>query len=112
MSSKFIESKSDYSTDAVNNRLTRLEKILEKLTLMFGYSQDNITNNQVDNPINRDFSIPLIKGNSNNLHKAVTMGGHTPLISQKSNKNNLLLSRGQVIAEIAAAILRANQRNF
>ena len=113
MNIETIKSKNNYSSDAVKNRLIRIEKILQQLTQSLGNEVKNNVNTAKDNNLLENLSLPYVKAEQiGDLNRTVTNPRQMPAIQQKDNKNSLLLSRGQVMAELAMAIMRANQRNF
>ena len=112
MNDKSVEHKNNYPTDAVNNRLMRLEKILQVLTALLGVDKENNHINQVDSFGNAKNSLPSIKEEINNFHRAATINDNLSSFRKNNSKNSILLSNGQIVSEIAAMILRANRRNF
>ncbi len=112
MNDKIIEHKNNYPTDAVNNRLTQLEKMLQRLTGLLGVGKENNHINQSNGFGDGKINLPIVKEEINSLHKAVIINKNISSSGKNNSKNNILLSNGQIVSEIAAAILRANRRNF
>ncbi len=118
MSIEITKSKNTPSSDTLNNSLLRLEKILQQLQQI---SENTAKNNNTD-------SIGRIKNNSDlqrRLFAGLALSQTRPSTinresltnikstasMQKSANNGLVLSRGQIIAELALAIAHVGQRN-
>ncbi len=113
MGMEFTNRKEYYQINSVNERLIRVEKILQQL---FEYSSNNQKND-----INIDIKSNLLESilstsnkleQETHLHKTVTIPEFLSENNKKYNKNSMLLSRMQVITQMASAIMRANSRNL
>ena len=112
MNMEIINSKNNYQPDAVNNRLISIEKTLQQIMQSLGSNTQNSTIIDKSSDFLKNLSLsPMKIGKMADLNRTVT--NHTKMsdAQQKSNKNNLLLSHGQMVAELAMAIMRANGRN-
>ena len=112
MNIEITKSKNDYSADAVKNRLIYIEKILQQLMQSMGNEIQNNNNNGAGANIleKLSFSSSGMKRIAK-LNETVTIPTQFPIYINNNKKNNMLLSRGQMVAELAAAIMLANKRN-
>ena len=120
MNMEITKSKSDSSADALKNRLARLEKILQQLMQSSGNSTKNIpqlTGSIAE--IGDNGQGNLLAGLSlSPLGGERTGNNNQPAIPNirvgniaKTGRNSLLLSQGQIIAELASVIAHASRRN-
>lgn len=108
MNIDITKTKNNSQQNSLENRLARLEKIIYQL---FQAIDNTKQNNSSQGAIEPNLLAQITK---------VQAGGSQtpPAINRKANnnlnindKNSLLMSQGQIISELAAAIMRANQRN-
>lgn len=117
MNIEITKYKNTSSADALKNRLLRLEKILQQLMQLSGNTTQNnesIVNMDNNGQGNLLADLALSSRNisqSSNINKSTAFSIKPEANIPKSGRNNLLLSHGQIIAELASAIARASQRN-
>lgn len=105
----------DYGTQSLNNRLTRLEKLIEHVL------QPNIDGNRDKNNLTISAGINDLVKSKNNVFGKINVNGlqqasdftikPTDNQPQVPKRNNLSLSYGQMIAELASVITRFGRRN-
>jgi len=116
--SSIIKSGGNNSTSAIESRLQKLEQVLQGLIQIMGGNPSGSTTNAGNNLQNLTSIMPKIPNG------VVSQGANgqisiNPTINPAVFSGNipnavikqLSLSQGQVIAELAAAIVKANQRN-
>ena len=116
MNMKITKNKSSYTDNSLKNRIVRLEKVLQQILHMsINGSQTNPlvkTGNSEKNDLISDL---ISSATSNNATINATNPTYFPVKNHINNsgsgKNNITLSRGQIIAELALAIARASKRN-
>ncbi len=112
MNMENIKSKDNYSPDAVKNRLITIEKNLQQIMQLLGSETNNsLIVNKNSGLLGRLSLPPMEIAQNSYLNRTVINPTQIPLMQQNNNKNSLLLSRGQMVSELAVAIMRANQRN-
>ncbi len=111
------------SSDSLNNRLTRLERILQQILEISGNNAKNPNGSLIAGGIvNNDVNLPgkLLAELASMVPDMSAPAASTrqPEFSITPRQNiaknvirSLLLSNGQIISELAAAIARAGQRN-
>jgi uncharacterized FlgJ-related protein len=116
MNMQITKNKNSYTDNSLKKRIVRLEKALQHLLQMSinGSQADPLA--KVENNKQNDLISDLISSaTSNNAAINATQPTYFPVKNSINNsgsgKNNLALSRGQIIAELALAITRAGRRN-
>lgn len=117
MNMKITKYKNISSADALKNRLLRLEKILHQLMQSSGNNPQNnppIVNMDNNGQGNLLANLALSSGavpQSANINKSTVFSIRPEENTPKFGRNSLLLSHGQIIAELASAIARSSRRN-
>lgn len=111
MNVEITKYKNNPSVKILANRISRLENIL----LQLGNSTQN-TSQATKNTLGTGDSLSeLILSSADSGQLGGVNQANTPTIkpknTAKTGRDNLLLSKGQIIAELAAAIARASGRN-
>jgi hypothetical protein len=118
MNIEITKSKNTPSSDTLNNRLLRLEKILQQLQQLSGNTAKNNNtdsigrinnNNDLQRKLFADLVLSSAKDSTINQESLTNI--KSTANTQKLANNRLVLSRGQIIAELALAIARAGRRN-
>ncbi len=110
MNLDITKSKNAISANSLEARLARLEGIFQQLLQVADNKQQNILpkDGLEAGLLARIAAMPANRSQQTPIMTTVSGG----ISGKKSSKNNLLLSQAQMVAELAAAILRANQRNL
>ena len=111
---EITKSKNISSSDSLQNRLLRLEKILQQLVQSLGKNgQFNLPdiNTLIANNVQSNLFTLINHPKEDNINQVTVTAINSVINRQKTSKNNLLLSNGQMVAELALAIARASQRN-
>jgi len=117
MNMQITKNKNTYTDNSLKNRILRLERMLQQLLQMSinGGQTDNSAIKIENNKQNELISDLISSSTSRNVPASTTQPAFFPtknsINNSLSNKNNISLSRGQVIAELALAIARASRRN-
>lgn len=122
MNTQITKPKNVVTADTVENRLAKLEKAMSIIAQL---TDNNKQNNSAQG---ESIAQPNFLAQLEKLSTATIVGGqiagnylginpnngsgNSSGQNNKSSNNNILLSQGQIIAELAAAILKANQRNI
>jgi hypothetical protein len=113
MNIKITKLKNISSANTLTNRLARLEKILQQLL----QSSEDATKKTSDfsaggqqnsfaDLLTSSFGSGKIKSINQSTAPTIRAGNIA-----KTGRSNLLLSQGQIVAELAAAVARASRRN-
>ena len=115
MSKEITKNKNVSSVDLLKNRLLRLERVLQQLLQSsVNGTQNNLPGVNINDSNQENYLTKLAMpsvSNPNNVNQPTVFTIKPTLNNQKSGKNSLILSQGQIIAELASAIARASQRN-
>lgn len=117
MNMQITKNKNTYTDNSLKNRILHLERMLQQLLQMSinGGQTDNSAIKIENNKQNELISDLISSSTSRNVPASTTQPAFFPtknsINNSLSNKNNISLSRGQIIAELALAIARASRRN-
>lgn len=118
MNMQITKNKNTYAANSLQKRVARIEGILQKLLQMStnaelaGNSQAKIENGKQNDSLS-DLILSAASNNSaSNPFKPTIFHAKNLINNDGSKNNNIVLSRGQIIAELALVITRASQRNF
>lgn len=103
----------NFKSNTIEARLQKLEQILQQILHLMGADiQDNTLNN--NNKIDLQNIISILpnaqKWQGSNHQMSINPATNSGNI-QNSSSRQISMSQGQIIAELAEAIIRANQRN-
>jgi len=110
-----IKSAGSAGVNSIESRLRKLEQIFHSLMQITGNNPQNNTANTGNGLQSLMSILPQISPNSKNTQSGkgqitINPSGNFGSIPNSASKQ-LSISQGQFIAELAAAIMKANQRN-
>lgn len=108
MNTDIVKAKNKQLLNPFEQRLAKMEEILGGLMAKIGQDAQNNSINTMDNrnSLQKNF---YSDGEKSTIHMMATV--YSTNFNKKTSKNRLLLSQTQIIAELAAVILRQNNRD-